>query len=110
MITRIVLPILFASLVPFLPLLPAMAQTPANPPPTPVASDLTRTCTAAGGCVLACMNQQGQSILTEQAARAVRIISLSNGNTEFRMDNGTAGVNVVLVSKDNLVCRLTGGT
>lgn len=88
----------------------AFAQATATPPPTPVASDLTRTCAANGGCVLTCMNQQGQSILTEQATRAVRIISLSNGNTEFRLDNGTAGVNVVLVSKDNLVCRLAGGT
>ncbi|WP_245200409.1 hypothetical protein [Herbaspirillum sp. LeCh32-8] len=86
------------------------AQVAANPPPTPVASDLTRNCSASGGCVLTCMNQQGQAILTEQATRAVRIISLSNGNNEFRMDNGNAGVNVVLVSKDNLVCKLTGGT
>jgi len=39
----------------------------------------------------------------------VRIISLSNGNSEFRMDNGAAGINVVLVSHDNLMCRLTGG-
>ncbi|WDZ94815.1 hypothetical protein Herbaro_15140 [Herbaspirillum sp. WKF16] len=96
---------LFACILP----LACQAQTAAAPPPTPVSSDLTRTCTANGGCVLTCLNQQGQSILTEQAARAVRIISLSNGNTEFRMDNGTAGVNVVLVSKDNLVCKLAGG-
>lgn len=96
---------LLASILP----LAGHAQTAATPPPTPVSSDLTRTCTASGGCVLTCLNQQGQSILTEQAVRAVRIISLSNGNTEFRMDNGTAGVNVVLVSKDNLVCRLSGG-
>jgi hypothetical protein len=97
-----------------LPFMSVQAQTvapvAANPPPTPVASDLTRNCSASGGCVLTCMNQQGQSILTEPATRAVRIISLSNGNSEFRMDNGNAGVNVVLVSKDNLVCRLTGGT
>ncbi|KAF1037453.1 MAG: hypothetical protein GAK35_03926 [Herbaspirillum frisingense] len=106
---RIVLSGVFACV---LPLSAALAQTaaPVNPPPTPVASDLTRTCNGNGGCVLTCMNQQGQSILTEQATRAVRIISLSNGNSEFRMDNGTAGVNVVLVSKDNLVCRLSGGT
>jgi hypothetical protein len=91
----------------FLPASLALAQD--TPPPTPVASDLTRSCSASGVCVLTCLNQQGQSILTEQATRAVRIISLSNGNTEFRLDNGPAGINVVLVSKDNLVCRLSGG-
>lgn len=103
MYARVVLSGFFACVLPFSS---SLAQT-ANPPPTPVASDLTRTC-GAGGCVLTCLSQEGQSVLTEQATRAVRIISLSNGNTEFRMDNGGGAINVVLVSKENLVCRLTG--
>ncbi|RAM61858.1 hypothetical protein RB25_21175 [Herbaspirillum rubrisubalbicans] len=77
--------------------------------PTPVASDITRSCAAGSGCVLTCLNMAAETVLTESATRAVRIISLSNGNSEFRMDNGNAGINVVLVSHDNLMCKLTGG-
>ncbi|AYR23742.1 hypothetical protein [Herbaspirillum rubrisubalbicans] len=77
--------------------------------PTPVASDITRSCAAGSGCVLTCLNMAAEIVLTESATRAVRIISLSNGNSEFRMDNGNAGINVVLVSHDNLMCKLTGG-
>lgn len=95
-----------AALLFLLPLF-AAAQT-ASPPPSPVASDLTRSCTASGGCTLTCSNQQGLAVLNEQASRAIRIISLSNGNTEFRLDNGSDGINVVLVSKENLLCKLSG--
>lgn len=77
--------------------------------PTPVASDITRTCAAGSGCVLTCVNMAAETVMTETATRAVRIISLSNGNSEFRMDNGNAGINVILVSHDNLMCKLSGG-
>ncbi|BEV14686.1 hypothetical protein HBDW_14740 [Herbaspirillum sp. DW155] len=77
--------------------------------PTPVASDITRTCAAGSGCVLTCLNMAAETVMTETATRAVRIISLSNGNSEFRMDNGNAGINVILVSHDNLMCKLSGG-
>ncbi len=77
--------------------------------PTPVASDITRSCAAGAGCVLTCLNMAGETVLTETATRAVRSISLSNGNSEFRLDNGNAGINVVLVSHDNLMCKLSGG-
>lgn len=95
--------------------LPSLAQTTAVTPapaamPTPVASDLTRSCVPSGVCTLSCQNQQGLVVINEQATRAVRIISLSNGNTEFRLDNGAEGVNVVLVAKENLVCKLVGAT
>jgi hypothetical protein len=49
------------------------------------------------GCVLTCLNMAAETVMTETATRAVRIISLSNGNSEFRMDNGNAGINVILV-------------
>ena len=91
------------------PIQPAPPATVLNAAPTPVASDITRNCSASAGCVLTCLNMAAETVLTEQASRAVRIISLSNGNSEFRMDNGAAGINVVLVSHDNLMCRLTGG-
>ena len=77
--------------------------------PTPVASDITRSCAAGSGCVLTCLNMAAETIMTETATRAVRIISLSNGNSEFRMDNGNAGINVILISRDNLMCKLSGG-
>ena len=77
--------------------------------PTPVASDITRTCAAGSGCVLTCLNMAAETVMTETATRAVRIISLSNGNSEFRMDNGNGGINVILVSHDNLMCKLSGG-
>ncbi|WP_413459682.1 hypothetical protein [Herbaspirillum huttiense] len=77
--------------------------------PTPVASDITRSCAAGSGCVLTCLNMAAETVMTETATRAVRIISLSNGNSEFRMDNGNAGINVILVSHDNLMCKLSGG-
>lgn len=91
------------------PVLPSAPATVLNAAPTPVASDITRNCSPNGGCVLTCLNMAAETVLTENASRAVRIISLSNGNSEFRMDNGAAGINVVLVSHDNLMCRLTGG-
>jgi hypothetical protein len=59
--------------------------------------------------VLTCLNMAAETVMTETATRAVRIISLSNGNSEFRMDNGNAGINVILVSHDNLMCKLSGG-
>jgi len=86
----------------------ARAQIPQTAPPTPVSSDLTRSCTATGVCTLTCMSPQGTAVIKENATRAVRIISLSNGNTEFRLDSGTEGVNVVLVSTQNLACKLVG--
>lgn len=89
---------------------PASVPTlPAAAAPTPVASDITRSCTAGSGCVLTCLNMAAETVMTETATRAVRIISLSNGNSEFRMDNGNAGINVILVSHDNLMCKLSGG-
>jgi hypothetical protein len=84
------------------------AQMPPSAPPTPVSSDLTRSCTATGVCTLTCMSPQGTAVIKENATRAVRIISLSNGNTEFRLDSGAEGVNVVLVSTQNLACKLVG--
>ncbi|EJM97905.1 hypothetical protein [Herbaspirillum sp. YR522] len=84
------------------------AQIPQTAPPTPVSSDLTRSCTGTGVCTLTCMNPQGTAVIKENATRAVRIISLSNGNTEFRLDSGTEGVNVILVSTQNLACKLVG--
>jgi len=86
----------------------ARAQVAQTAPPTPVSSDLTRSCTASGVCTLTCMGAQGATVIKENATRAVRIISLSNGNTEFRLDSGTEGVNVVLVSTQNLACKLVG--
>ncbi|NUT63736.1 hypothetical protein [Herbaspirillum sp. C9C3] len=89
---------------------PASVPTlPAAAAPTPVASDITRSCAAGSGCVLTCLNMAAETVMTETATRAVRIISLSNGNSEFRMDNGNAGINVILVSHDNLMCKLSGG-
>ncbi|MGO0792350.1 hypothetical protein ACTOWA_21015 [Herbaspirillum seropedicae] len=89
---------------------PAAVPVPAgSAAPTPVASDITRSCSNGAGCVLTCLNMTGDTVLTEAASRAVRIISLSNGNSEFRLDNGAAGINVVLVSRDNLMCKLSGG-
>ncbi|EIJ46792.1 hypothetical protein GWL_10320 [Herbaspirillum sp. GW103] len=102
-----------------LPAVAARAQVPVPVPasvptlpaaaPTPVASDITRSCAAGSGCVLTCLNMAAETVMTETATRAVRIISLSNGNSEFRMDNGNAGINVILVSHDNLMCKLSGG-
>lgn len=89
---------------------PAAVPVPAAAAPTPVASDITRSCAAGSGCVLTCLNMAAETVMTETATRAVRIISLSNGNSEFRMDNGNAGINVILVSRDNLMCKLSGGT
>ena len=74
-----------------------------------MASDITRSCAAGSGCVLTCLNMAAETVMTETATRAVRIISLANGNSEFRMDNGNAGINVILVSHDNLMCKLSGG-
>jgi hypothetical protein len=88
---------------------PAAVPVPAAAAPTPVASDITRSCAAGSGCVLTCLNMAAETVMTETATRAVRIISLSNGNSEFRMDNGNAGINVILVSHDNLMCKLSGG-
>lgn len=88
---------------------PAAVPVPAAAAPTPVASDITRSCAAGSGCVLTCLNMAAETVMTETATRAVRIISLSNGNSEFRMDNGNAGINVILVSRDNLMCKLSGG-
>lgn len=88
---------------------PAAVPVPAAAAPTPVASDITRSCAAGSGCVLTCLNMAAETVVTETATRAVRIISLSNGNSEFRMDNGNAGINVILVSRDNLMCKLSGG-
>ena len=88
---------------------PAAVPVPAAAAPTPVASDITRSCAAGSGCVPTCLNMAAETVMTETATRAVRIISLSNGNSEFRMDNGNAGINVILVSRDNLMCKLSGG-
>lgn len=92
----------------FLAATAAHAQVAATVPPTPVSSDLTRSCTASGVCTLTCMSSQGTAVIKENATRAVRIISLSNGNTEFRLDSGSEGINVVLVSTQNLACKLVG--
>jgi hypothetical protein len=89
---------------------PAAVPVPAGTAaPSPVASDITRSCVAGSGCVLTCLNMAAETVMTETATRAVRIISLANGNSEFRMDNGNAGINVILVSHDNLMCKLSGG-
>lgn len=89
---------------------PAAVPVPASTAaPSPVASDITRSCATGSGCVLTCLNMAAETVMTETATRAVRIISLANGNSEFRMDNGNAGINVILVSHDNLMCKLSGG-
>lgn len=89
---------------------PAAVPVPASTAaPSPVASDITRSCAAGSGCVLTCLNMAAETVMTETATRAVRIISLANGNSEFRMDNGNVGINVILVSHDNLMCKLSGG-
>ncbi len=84
----------------------ATAQTPTQQIPPPV-SDVTRLCVNEG-CNLICNNMQNVVTVKDKAINAIRTITLSNGNTEYRMDDGANGKRTIFVSRENLNCAITG--
>lgn len=91
-----------------------LAATAQIPPETqqipPPVSDVTRLCVNEG-CNLICNNSQNVTTVKDRAIKSIRTITLSNGNTEYRMDDGAGGANgkrTIFVSRENLNCAITG--
>ena len=73
----------------------------------PPVSDVTRNCSSSG-CQLSCVNQQGVVSVKDTASSSIRTVMLSNGTTEFRMNDGSNGLRTIFVSQANLICSISG--
>ncbi|WP_265214315.1 hypothetical protein [Herbaspirillum lusitanum] len=73
----------------------------------PPVSDVVRNCSYSG-CQLTCTNPQGVITVKEATSSSIRTIMLSNGTTEFRLNDGYNGVRTIFVAKEYLICSITG--